>query len=105
VEALSLFDGLGDELNVAIMLARIVTIAREDQEPEVLALLAGAASALLEQQRSRGLSDTPQVAEAIHCVTGLGVEQTAEWLRGQTATRAAAVAAARRLVADRAGAI
>lgn len=105
VEALSLFDGLGDELNVAIMLARIVAMTREDQEPEVLALLAGAASALLEQQGRRGLSDTPQVAEAIRCVTGLGVEQTAEWLRGQTMTRAAAVAAARRLVADRAEAI
>ena len=105
VEALTMFDGLGDELNVAIMLARVVMIAREDQKPEALALLAGAASVLLKHLGSRGLADAPQVAEAISCVTGLGVEQTAEWLRGQTSTRAAAVAAARRLVAACAGAM
>ena len=104
VEALTLFDGLGDELNVAIMLARVVMLAREEQKPEALALVAGAASVLLKHLGSRGLSDAPQIAEAIGYVTGLGMEQTAEWLRGQTATRATAVAAARRLIADGAGA-
>jgi hypothetical protein len=94
---------LGDELNVAIMLARVVKIAREDQEPEALALLAGAASVLLKHLGGRGLANAPQVAEAICCIAGLGLEQTAERLRGQTLTRAAAVAAARRLVADCAG--
>jgi tetratricopeptide (TPR) repeat protein len=104
VEALTLFDGLGDELNVAIMLAHVVSIAREDQEPTALAMLAGAASVLLEHLKARGLADAPQVAEAITCIAGLGAEQTAEWIRGQTSTRAAAVAAARQLAAACAGA-
>ena len=103
-EALTLFDGLGDELNVAIMLARVVRIAREYQEPSALALLASAASVLLEHIGARGLADAPQVAEAITCIADLGAEQTAEWIRGQTSTRAAAVAAAKRLAAACAGA-
>ena len=102
-EALTLFDGLGDELNVAIMLARVVMLAHEDQKPEALALLAGAASVLLKHLASRGLADAPQVAEAISIIDSLGMEQTAEWQQGQTSTRAAAVAAARRLVAACAG--
>jgi len=60
----------------------------------------GTASALLKHLESRGLSDAPQVAEAIACLTGRDMEQTAEWLQGQTATRASAVAAAGRLIAD-----
>jgi tetratricopeptide (TPR) repeat protein len=103
VEALTLFDGLGDELNVAIMLARVVNLAREDQKPEALALLAGAASVLLKHLASRGLADAPQVGEAIGIIDSLGMEQTAEWQQGQTSTRAAAVATARRLVVAFAG--
>jgi tetratricopeptide (TPR) repeat protein len=99
VEALILFDGLADELNVALMLAWIVGIAREDREAETLAFIAGAASELLKHLESRGLREAPQIAEAYGGISDLGVEQTVEWLLGQTATRAAAVAAARRLIA------
>jgi tetratricopeptide (TPR) repeat protein len=99
VEALTLFDGLGDELNVALMLARIVVMSREDHEPEALAMIAGTASVLLRHVGSRGLREAPQIAEAFRWITELGVERTAEWLRGQNATRAAAVAAARHLIA------
>jgi predicted ATPase/DNA-binding SARP family transcriptional activator len=104
VEALALFDGLGDELDVAVMLARVVVMAREERKPGELALIAGAASVLLEHQCGRGLSGAPQVAEAVGCLKDLGLEQTAGWLRGRTATRAAAVAAAKRLCAGGAGA-
>jgi len=98
VEALVLFDDLGDELRVAALLGRVVEMARETYRPEPLALIAGAASVLLEHQETRGLSGAPQVAEAVDCIAGLGLEGTAEWLEGRTMTRAAAVAAARRLL-------
>ena len=99
LEALILFDGLGDELNVALLLARIAMMAREDYKPEAVALIAGAASVLLKHLESRGLANAPQIAEAVGWISDLGMEQTPEWLQGQTVTRAAAVAAARHLVA------
>jgi tetratricopeptide (TPR) repeat protein len=103
VEALGLFDELGDELEVAILLPRVVRLAGDDLDPETLAPIAGAASALLEHQESRGLLGTPQVAEAVSCLADLGLRRTSGWLRGRPWTRAAAVAAAKRLVVECAG--
>ena len=84
-----------------VMLARVVGIAREDNNPEALVFVAGAASALLKHLESRDLWETPQIAEAVGWLADLGAEGTAEWLEGQTATRAAAVAAARGLITTR----
>jgi predicted ATPase/DNA-binding SARP family transcriptional activator len=99
-EALVLFDGLGDELNVAIMLARIVSIAHPQAAETALAEIAGAASALLEHLSYRRLSDAPQVAEAIQCLQGFESEYPIHWLKGQKLSRAEAVTFVWRLISQ-----
>ena len=61
-------------------------------------MIAGAAYILLHHLESRGLREAPQIAEAVGWISDLGIEHTTEWIEGQTATRAAAVAAARNLI-------
>jgi tetratricopeptide (TPR) repeat protein len=99
-EAVGRFDSVGDELTVAFMLARIVGIACGHTEPGGLALIAGAASTLLEQAGPRGLSHTPQMVEATQCLSDVDLDRDPGWLRGRAVTRAEAVAAAQDLRLD-----
>lgn len=103
-EALVLYDGLGDELNVAIMLARIVSIAHPRSAEAPLATIAGVAWALFEHLNYRRLNDAPQVAEAIRCLQGFEREYPVDWLRGQRLSRAEAVTSVWQLISKLTGA-
>ncbi len=90
-QALSLFDGLGDALNVGLMMARIVGILRELGSDSSCVEIAGAAAALIGRHRRDDLSHAPQIDEAMHHIAGLEKSFPSEWSRGQSLSRADAV--------------
>jgi tetratricopeptide (TPR) repeat protein len=99
MSALEMFDSLGDELDVAVMLARIVDIGRVEGRPDgESATLAGAASAMLDHAVARNLSDAPQVDEALSVIKAYADIEPVNFLVGRSSSRAAAVEAAKRFI-------
>jgi tetratricopeptide (TPR) repeat protein len=91
VQALCLFDELGDELNVGLKMARIVGVLHELEPDPSCAVLAGAAAAMIGRNCRDELYRAPQIAEASHFISGFEDTFQVEWLRGQSMSRADAV--------------
>jgi tetratricopeptide (TPR) repeat protein len=90
-QALSVFDELGDVLNVGLMMARIVGILRELDPNLNCSAIAGAAAAMIGRHRRDDLRQAPQIDEASHHISGFEEAFPQEWLRGQSLSRADAV--------------
>ena len=103
VQALCLFDELGDELNVGLKMARIAEILRELESDPICAELAGAAAAMIGRSRYDELCRAPQIEEASHYISGFEDAFPVEWLRGQSMSRADAVNLTRDQFARRPG--
>lgn len=97
-EALTLFDSLGDDLNVALMISRAVGHLAGMVPDSRRAVLAGAASALVNARSSEDLANTPQVNEAQRLLSGLRRSCSVQWFEGRTLARATAVAMTRELI-------
>ena len=96
--AIDLFDQLGDELNVGLMIDRLVGTVREADTGNKLAMIAGAASKMINGRRRDDLSKAPQIEEAAKQIAGLDIEFPSEWIRGMSLSRAEAVDWIRRYI-------
>ena len=90
-QALSLFDELGDALNVGLMMARIVGILRELEPDLSCAEIAGAAAVMIGCHRRYDLCQAPQIDEASRHISGFEDSFPREWVRGQSLSRVDAV--------------
>jgi hypothetical protein len=99
--SLELFDQVGDELDVGLMMARIVRTVREDGVNSDIALIAGAASRMMIKRQGDDLSKTPTVIEAVRQLADLDRQFPSEWIRGMSLSRAEAVAMTRRYITCR----
>ncbi len=97
-QVLLLFDSLGDDLNIALMIAKVVGLLGELAESSKRAVLAGAADGLLAAHAGEELALTPQVAEAQSYTVGLKRDYPHQWHEGSTLARATAVTRARELI-------
>ncbi|UCF98384.1 MAG: tetratricopeptide repeat protein, partial [Spirochaetaceae bacterium] len=89
--ALYLFDELGEELNVGLMMARIAATLYKLEPNSSCAQIAGAAATLIGRGRRDELRRAPQIEEASRHISRFENSCPAEWLRGQSLSRADAV--------------
>jgi tetratricopeptide (TPR) repeat protein len=89
--ALSVFDELGNVLNVGLMIARTVGILRELDPNSSCAEIAGAAATMIGRHRRHDLRQAPQIDEASRYIAGFEEAFPQEWARGQSLSRADAV--------------
>jgi non-specific serine/threonine protein kinase len=100
-EALKLSDQIGDELNCALLLARMALVIDEmEANTETGARIAGAALTVFSRIREEEVRGAPQVTEALDTVRRIQQHNPGTFDAGRSLTRAAAVALARRTPAD-----
>jgi tetratricopeptide (TPR) repeat protein len=89
--ALYLFDELGEELNVGLMMVRIGAMLYALDPNLSCARIAGAAAKLIGRGRRDELRRAPQIEEASRFISRFENSCPTEWLRGQSLSRADAV--------------
>ena len=100
LRAIDLFDRLGDELNVGLMIARFIETVREAETSNEVAMIAGAASKMINGRRGDDLSKAPQVEKAAQQIAGLDIKFPSDWIRGMSLSRAEAVDWVRRHISS-----